>query len=216
MPNTFQIKRSLLSAAPSTLAEGEIAYVFGSDTLYIGAPGNTIRIIAGYSAFEALINKAINFTTVNDTKYPTVKAVVDYVGAQLTTFGAGDMMKSTYDANNDGVIDNSAALGGSAANLYALKTYVDTAISNLLNGAGAAYDTLKELGDLIASDQSGLSALTAVVGGKLQKDQNLSDLTNAGTARTNLGLGTMAVQNANAVAITGGSIDNVTFDAGLF
>jgi hypothetical protein len=34
---------------------------------------------------------------------------------------------------------------------------------------------------------------------------------NAGNARTALGLGTMATQNAGAVAITGGSITNVTF-----
>jgi len=35
---------------------------------------------------------------------------------------------------------------------------------------------------------------------------NLSDLTNAASARTNLGLGTLAQQNANAVAITGGTM----------
>ena len=39
---------------------------------------------------------------------------------------------------------------------------------------------------------------------------------NAADARTNLGLGTMAVQAASSVAITGGTIDNVTFDGGTF
>jgi hypothetical protein len=40
--------------------------------------------------------------------------------------------------------------------------------------------------------------------------------TDAAGARINLGLGTMAVQSASSVAITGGTIDNVTLDGGTF
>jgi hypothetical protein len=44
----------------------------------------------------------------------------------------------------------------------------------------------------------------------LYRANNLSDLASASTARTNLGLGTMAVQNAASVAITGGTESGVT------
>lgn len=62
-------------------------------------------------------------------------------------------------------------------------------------------------GNLAASTvQGALNELQTDVDTRLVKASNLSDLTNAGTARTNLGLGTMATQNANAVAITAGTL----------
>lgn len=46
--------------------------------------------------------------------------------------------------------------------------------------------------------------------------RSLVDDADASAARTTLGLGTIATQNANNVSITGGSIDNITFDGGTF
>jgi hypothetical protein len=46
--------------------------------------------------------------------------------------------------------------------------------------------------------------------------RSLIDDADAAGARTTLGLGTIATQNANNVAITGGTIDNVTIDGGTF
>lgn len=46
--------------------------------------------------------------------------------------------------------------------------------------------------------------------------RSLVDDADASTARTTLGLGTIAVQNSNNVSITGGSIDGITFDGGTF
>jgi hypothetical protein len=70
----------------------------------------------------------------------------------------------------------------------ATTAYVQGEITDLIGGAGAAFDTLLEISASIANGDSDVVALTTVVSGKLQKDQNLSDLTNTGTARTNLSL----------------------------
>ena len=46
--------------------------------------------------------------------------------------------------------------------------------------------------------------------------RSLIDDSSASTARSTLGLGTIATQAANNVSITGGSIDNITLDGGTF
>ena len=66
----------------------------------------------------------------------------------------------------------------------ATTAYVQREVSDLLGGAPAAFDTLLEISASIANGDSDVVALTTTVGGKLQKDQNLSDLSNASTART--------------------------------
>ena len=71
----------------------------------------------------------------------------------------------------------------------ATTAYVQREVSDLLGGAPAAFDTLLEISASIANGDSDVVALTTTVGGKLAKrPSNLSDLTNASTARTNLGV----------------------------
>lgn len=54
----IKIKRSLNAAAPGSLEEGQLAYTFhvDGDQLYIGAPGETIRIIGGKKYVDMLEN----------------------------------------------------------------------------------------------------------------------------------------------------------------
>ncbi|MHA7851949.1 hypothetical protein [Roseovarius sp.] len=68
----------------------------------------------------------------------------------------------------------------------------------------------------LGDDPDFASTVTNGLAGKLAKSANLSDLTNIATARSNLGLGSMATQVASNVAITGGSISGIALDGGTF
>jgi len=58
--------------------------------------------------------------------------------------------------------------------------------NELLNGAGAAYDTLKELGDLIDDNNDAIDALNTVAAGKADKNHthNYAGSSSAGGAAT--------------------------------
>jgi hypothetical protein len=76
------------------------------------------------------------------------------------------------------------------------------AISNSSGKVGVSTTTDTELGYV-----SGVtSAIQTQLDAKLVKASNLSDLVSASTARTNLGLGSIATQAASSVALTGGTI----------
>lgn len=78
-----------------------------------------------------------------------LKDAIDELESGMGDLGYGDMMKSAYDADNDGVVDNAAALGGVAANQYAKKTDIPTDNAGLTNGAG--YQTAQQVQSAIGS-----------------------------------------------------------------
>lgn len=75
--------------------------------------------------------------------------------------------------------DGKASVTLTAANTYAdsksatalsdAKSYADTKIQSVVGAAPAALDTLKEIADQLASDESAVSALTTTVSGKQSK-----------------------------------------------
>ena len=87
-----------------------------------------------------------------------------------------------------------------------------TSVGTLTSGVWAATDVAIAHGGTGASTAT--DALTNL--GFSAYGKTLIDDANAATARTTLGLGSIATQNFNAVNIDGGTIDGITFDMGTF
>ncbi len=108
-----------------------------------------------------------------------------------------------------------ATAGNSSAQL-ATTAFVAAAVAAVVNGSPGALDTLNELAAALGNDANFSATITNSLAGKLVKTSNLSDLNDVAAARTNLGIGSIANQNASSVAITGGSIDGIVLDGGTF
>ena len=197
MANTLRIKRRALggaSGAPSTLAQSELAWSEVDQILYVGqSSGGGASVIAiggpGSYATKSFVATAV--------------AAVD-VSGQLASYLTTASAASTYLTQ------------ASATANYATHGYVTTAISDVIGAAPAALDTLKELADALGSDANYAATITTSLGGKMSKASNLSDVADVATARASLGLGSMALQAASSVAITGGSIDGIDLSGGTF
>lgn len=104
--------------------------------------------------------------------FPDLEAIQDL----LSNAGGGDMLKSVYDGNNDGVVDNAsnaASLGGVSSSSYALKTYVDSSISALVAGSPELLNTLNEIAAALGDDPNFSSTIMTLLGQKLDANSTI-------------------------------------------
>ena len=170
------------------------------DAIEAGAEVNTVTSVASKTGAVSLVKGDVGLANVDNTAdsakpVSTAGQTALNLKADLASPTFTGTPLSTTPASND------------SSTKIATTAYVQGEITDLIGGAGAAFDTLLEISASIANGDSDVVALTSTVSGKLQKDQNLSDLTNNGTARTNLGLGSLAtLSTVNAATITDNSV----------
>ena len=81
------------------------------------------------------------------------------------------------------------AISSTNTTQVATTAYVKSVVSDLTNGAGAAYDTLKELQDLMVADDTASAALTTLVGTKAPLASPTFTGTVSGITKSMVGLG---------------------------
>jgi len=124
-------------------------------------------------------------------------------GAGITILGATNKTLNWVDATD-------AWTSSEHLNLLAGKEFKiggTLVLSNTTLGSTIVNSSLTSVGTIVTGVWNGTTIAIANGG---------TGATDAANARINLGLGTISVQNANNVSITGGSIDGITFDGGTF
>lgn len=89
-----------------------------------------------------------------------------------TADSAESATKASKDGNGSVIVETYETKVDASSKLAEAKEYANKIKNDLLNGAGEAYDTLKELGDLIDENQDAIEALKIVAATKSDWNQN--------------------------------------------
>lgn len=165
LPNIFTVSNSPVTSSgtlTATLATQQANYVFAGPTTGANA-GPTFRaLVAG--------------------------DIPDLSATYLTTTAASSTYAPLASPALSGTPTAPTANAGTNSTQIATTAYVDGAVAAIIDTAPEALNTLNELAAALGDDANFATTISTSLGEKLVKASNLSDLTDASAARTNLGL----------------------------
>ena len=196
-----------ISDGSSTIAidlDSETLGLLGGTGIDSTASGNNVTFaidstVATKAGSETLTNKTISGssnTLSNIANSSLTNSSVSYGGVSLALGGTD--ATPAFDLQ-DATSYPASALTGTVSN-----SQIGTGIDATKVADGSVTNAeFQFINSLSSNAQTQLDA-------KVAKASNLSDLASASTSRTNLGLGTMAVQNSATVSISGGTITGLS------
>lgn len=121
------------------------------------ATASTVGGVKVGSGLKVLVDGTLSVEVVDNlTSSDTDKALsaaqgkalneaINKINTEIGEMAQGDMLKSTYDTDGDGVIDNAAKLGGQAPSYYAKAEDIPLKLSDLTNDEGFIDNTVSNL-----------------------------------------------------------------------
>lgn len=163
------IRRGSDISSVSSVDQGELLLDTDDNKLYVGTGSNATKQIAnlgdmGVNATAADINKLQNLAT-TATQLGYLSDVTSAIQSQINGLNADKAPKSNPTFLGSVVVPTPSQNSHAAT-----KSYVDTAISDLVGNAAEALDTLGELSSALDDDASFASTMTTALAAKAPLD----------------------------------------------
>jgi hypothetical protein len=179
---------------------------------YVDGSIDTAHIADSQITNAKLASNAVQTSNITDANVTTAKIAADAItNAKIADDSIDSEQYVDGSIDTAHIADSQITTAKLADNSVTSAKIVDGSIVNADVNASAAIDATKIHDGTISNTEFGYlngvsSAIQTQLDAKLTASNNLSDLTTASTARTNLGLGTIATQDANNVSISGGAV----------